>query len=146
MTIQPIPCKESGNRANCLPLPLRGTKARSLALALGPNEMNSAPQISRRQLLLLRLVAATAIIFIANEALIALSTGHIQATGTRIKFSLGGEQLWAGYLFLSASAGIFVLLLFINHAKSRAFNTIAKALGITWLVSLSLTAWLSNAT
>jgi hypothetical protein len=108
--------------------------------------MDSAKKLSGRQLALIRLVAVAALTFIANKAFIALNAGHTQATGPRIKFNLGAEQLWAGYLFLSVSAGVFMLLLFINHAKSRAFNTMAKILGLAWLVSLSLVAWLRNAT
>jgi hypothetical protein len=108
--------------------------------------MNSTPAISGRKLALLRLVALSSLAFIASKLLTALNTGKIQANSSRIKFDLSGENLWAGYLFLSVSAGIFILLLLINHSKSKKFSIIAKILGIFWFVSLLLAIWFSDAT
>ncbi|WP_140216562.1 hypothetical protein [Pseudomonas oryzihabitans] len=108
--------------------------------------MNPAPQAPGRQLALFRLAAVAALVFIVNKAFIVLNTGRIQTASSHINFNLSEEHLWAGYLFLSVSAGIFVLLLFINHAKRRKFSTIAKALGFAWFVPLSLAVWLNSAT
>ena len=99
--------------------------------------MYSAPAFKGRKLVILRLLAITMLIAMANIAYIGYTTGIIIVGTRRYSFVIPNDYLWLGFLFLAASSAVFILCLFINHRANQAFQTLAKIFGGAWFLAFA---------
>lgn len=107
-------------------------------------ESSPPPQIAPRKLWLIRAAAIAMIIAMISMTLRTIDQGFIAINSTKLKFSVSGDNLWAGYLFLAMWITIPIYLCFINHGQTPTFKRIGNILAVITLCSGTLVVFLSD--
>lgn len=108
------------------------------------DESSQPAQITPRKLWLIRAMAITMIIAMINITLRTIDQGFITVDSTKLKFSVSGDNLWAGYLFLATWITAPIYLLFINYGQSPTFKRIGNILAAITLCTGALVVFLSD--
>lgn len=101
---------------------------------LGIAQMDHVPAFKGRKLVILRLLAITMLIAMANQAYIGYTTEIIIVGTRRYSFVIPSDYLWLGFLFLAVSSAVAILFIFINHHATQAFKTLSKIFGGAWFL------------
>ncbi|MCJ0974973.1 hypothetical protein MST27_16485 [Pseudomonas sp. PS1] len=89
-------------------------------------------KLAGKKLLFVTLIAVTLLIGFWTLTLSTIDKGFIAVDSTKLKFSVSGKNIWAGYFFLGAFSAIAVYACFINHAQKPMFKKVGNALAVIW--------------
>lgn len=99
--------------------------------------MDSAPAFKGGKLVILRLLAITMLIAMANNAYIGYTTGIIIVGTRHYSFVIPSDYLWLGFLFLALTSAVAILLIFINYHATQAFKILSKIFGGAWFLAFA---------